>query len=202
MQDKDRHQKLEDIRETVVENILSLCQCGFLNDRITEEEFHCVPASPQTVIYRARIHGTATNYSAQLASHIGQWTKGGTNLVIQQVVLRVNGFCTDTSTQTPENEECPLSTSPSSPTSKSSGDSNSFAFIGVASVVGVITGASITSLIAGVTCCVLRRRRARQKNAPSSPGQKYFGKCVYNFIVANHIYFNWCIPYSLFLYAE
>ena len=173
MQDKDRDQKLEDVTAVVLENIQSFCHCGFLNDRITGRGFHCLSASPQAVTYRATIHGTASTDSSQLISHIEQWTDGGTNIIVQQAVLRarVNESCTDVTT-TPEDEECPLS-NPTSPTASKS--NNYFAFIGGALVIGIIAGVSITSFIAIIICCVLRHRaRTAKKNAQSSPPKRYF----------------------------
>ena len=108
--------------------------------------------------YHATIHGTASTNSSQLISHIEQWTDGGTNIIIQQAVLRVNG-------------SCPLS-NPKSPTASKS-DDNYFAIIGGALVIGIIAGVSITSFIAIIVCCVLRHRaHTVKKNAQSSPQKK------------------------------
>ena len=171
VQDKDRDQKLEDVTAAVLESVQNLCQCGFLRDRITGGEFRCFSASPQTVTYRAMIHGTASTNSSQLISHIEQWTDRGTNLIIQQTVLRVNGSSTDATT-TLEDEECPLSNSNSPTTSKS--NDNCFTFIGGALVIGIIAGVSVTSFIAIIICCVLRHRaHSVKKNVESSPGIRY-----------------------------
>ena len=50
--------------------------------------------------------------------------------------------------------------------------SNNSLLIGVALVVGIIAGASITSLIAIIACCVLRHRAHQKKNTQSSPGKR------------------------------
>ena len=55
--------------------------------------FQCFPASYQAVTYHAIIHGTSSANSTQLISYIEQWTAEGTNIIIQQVLLRVDGSC-------------------------------------------------------------------------------------------------------------
>ena len=175
MQDEDRDQKLEYITATVQESIQNLCQCDLLRDRITDEVFRWFSASesPQgAVTYRAMIHGTASTSSSQLISHIEQWIGGGTNVIIRQELLRVNGSCRDTTTTPGDGGDGPLS-NPNSPTATgSNNNNNSFVLIGVALVVGIIAGASITSLIAIITCCALRHRAHQKKNTLSSPGKR------------------------------
>lgn len=173
MQDKDKDQKLEDVTATVQASIQNLCQCGLLRDRITDGMFRWFPASPQgAVTYRAMIHGTASTNSSQLVSHIERWIEGGTNVIIRHALLRVNGSCRDTTTTPGDGGDGPLS-NPNSPTTSRSNNNNSFVLIGVALVIGIIAGASITSLIAIITCCILRHRAHKKKNTHSSPGKRY-----------------------------
>lgn len=155
MQIKDKDQKLEDIAAALLENTQKLCRCGFLNDRITDAVFRCFPDSPQEVIYRANMHGTTSANSTQLVSHIKQWTTEGTNVIIQQMLLRVDGSYSTI--------ECPINNLSSD---------NSFAFIGGALTIGIIAGVSVTSIIAVIICYVLRHR-ARKRNAPTSPRKRY-----------------------------
>lgn len=56
--------------------------------------FRCFPASPQAVTYRATIHGTSSTNSSQLISYIEQWTATGANIIIQRILLEVDGSCT------------------------------------------------------------------------------------------------------------
>ena len=77
----------------MLEKTQELCQCGFISDRLTDEVFQCFPASPEAVTYRAMLHGTTNTTSAQLISHIEQWTAKGAAITIQQVLLRVDGSC-------------------------------------------------------------------------------------------------------------
>ena len=154
----------------MLENAQKLCQCGFLKDRITDAVFHCFPASPQAVTYRAVIHGTTSVNSSRLISHIEQWIAEGTNVIIQQMLLRVDGSCT-VAVGSLEDEECPLN-NPNSPIASKNND-NSFAFIGGALAIGIIAGISITSFISIITLCLLRHR-AHKKGVQSSPGKRYF----------------------------
>jgi hypothetical protein len=171
MQDEDRDQKLEDVTATVQESIQNLCQCVFLKDRITDAGWF--PASPQAVVtYSAVIHGTVSTSSSELVSHIKRWVEGGTNLIIRQELLRVNGSCRDTVTTLPGNGEGPLN-NPNSPTASRS-NNNYFVLIGVALAIGIIAGAFITSIIAIIICCVLRHRAHQKTTTQSSPGIRYF----------------------------
>ena len=90
----DTSQKLGDVTAAVLENMQDLCQCGFVRDRITSEAFRCFPASLQAVTYRAILHGTANITSSELISMAEQWTAKGVGIIIQQILLEVDGSCT------------------------------------------------------------------------------------------------------------
>ena len=171
MQTESRDQKLEDVTETVLENTRELCQCGsFLRDRITDEVFQCFPASPQAVTYHAVIHGTASANSSQLIAHIEQWTAEGTNIIIQQVLLRVDGSCAVTVSSLVD-EECQLRNSYSQ--SKNNKLNNvAAALIGGTLAIGIITGVTVTSFIAIMTCCLFKHR-SHKKSVQNSHGRRY-----------------------------
>ena len=107
VQAEDTRVKLESISAAVLENTQELCQCDFTSDRLTDDVFQCFPASPHAVTYRAALHGTASANSAQLISHIEQWTAEGAAVTIQQVLLRVDGSCAVAVSSLVE-EECQL----------------------------------------------------------------------------------------------
>ena len=46
------------------------CRCGFVRDRLSDEVFQCFDSSPQTVTYRAVLHGTASATSSELIGAI------------------------------------------------------------------------------------------------------------------------------------
>ena len=94
MQAEDTGLKLESITAAVLRETQELCQCGFTSDRLTNEVFQCFPVSPEAVTYRAKLHGTISDNSTQLISHMEQWTAEGAAITIQQVLLRVDGSCT------------------------------------------------------------------------------------------------------------
>ena len=77
----------------MLSNIQEHCQCSFVRDRITDEAFHCIPASPQAVIYRATLHGTASATSSELISRIEQWTSTRAGITVDQTQLNVDWSC-------------------------------------------------------------------------------------------------------------
>lgn len=163
--------KLETIAEKVLDSTERSCRCGFIRDRITDEVFRCFPSSPQTVTYRAIIHGTAGATSAQLFSHIEQWTTEGAALIIDQVLLSVDASCSVAISSIFINEECPKAHSTTSDPSDfvpASSESEIPAIIG-GSTVAVIAVIVIASTAVAITILVLKNHCTDKKLNDQQP---------------------------------
>ena len=83
------------------------CQCGFIRDRVSDGVFKCFSDSPQAVIYRAILHGTANATSTVLISHIKQWIAEKPTVTVQRVLLTIDGSCSVAISSLTDKEECP-----------------------------------------------------------------------------------------------
>ena len=67
--------------------------CGLGDDSITDGIFQCFDVSPQTVTYRAAIHGTEGRTSSQLRDEIRTLVARGASIPVQRVSMSFVAAC-------------------------------------------------------------------------------------------------------------
>ena len=89
-------QKLEDIRNAVVNELSNSCQCQITTNSIDQEQLGCsdLHASSNYVTYQARIIGTLEKDSAFLTSLIEDWASSGPSIRVQGMLLGLGEDCT------------------------------------------------------------------------------------------------------------
>ena len=85
--------KLNDISIAIVSNINQRCQCGLSRENITNGVFHCFPASPRAVTFRAVLHGGTKASNSELSSYIEQWIRNDVTILVQSVLINVDSSC-------------------------------------------------------------------------------------------------------------
>ena len=83
------------------------CHCGFVHDRVIDGVFKCFSDSPQAVIYRAALRGTANATITELISHIEQWIVEEPTVTVQRVLLTIDGLCSVAISSLTDKAECP-----------------------------------------------------------------------------------------------
>ena len=73
---------------------------------MTSGVFKCFPDSPQAVIYRAALHGTANATTTELISHIQEWIIEEPTVTVQRVLLTIDGSCSIGISSLTDKEEC------------------------------------------------------------------------------------------------
>ena len=147
-------QKLEDIRNAVINELSKSCHCQITADNIDQEQLGCsdLHASSNYVTYEARLIGTLEKDSAFLTSLIEDWASSGPSIRVQGVLLGLGEDCTsDVSAgvcsvfggQT-DTRECP--------------STNSGAIVGAVVAVAAVL---IIAAIAVATLLILRNRRGK-----------------------------------------
>ena len=76
------------------------CSCAFTADQLTDRVFLCHPSSPQSVTYRAQLHGTLQAPVTDLITLIEEWASSGDTIPVQFLPLEVVGACASLSSST------------------------------------------------------------------------------------------------------
>ena len=144
-------QKLEDIRNAVINELSKSCLCQITADNIDQEQLACsdLHASLNYVTYQARLIGTLEKSSAFLTSLIEDWASSGPSIHVQGMLLGLGERCTsDISAGVcsvfgalNETRKCP--------------STNTGAIVGTVAVVLIIAAIVVATLI------ILRSRRGK-----------------------------------------
>ena len=78
-----------------MDNVTSLCGCGFTEDRIIDPGFHCLPSSPQLVIFYAQLHGTLNATVSQLIEIIKKLVLARNIVLSSLIASRACGMNTE-----------------------------------------------------------------------------------------------------------
>ena len=85
---------MEDITNAVLRVLTSSCaDCGITSDIIDMQSFSCFPDSPSHVTYRARLQGTSEIDSVSLISLIEEWVRGGADIIVTGLLMKINSKC-------------------------------------------------------------------------------------------------------------
>ena len=147
------------------------CRCGFVRDRLSDEVFQCFDSSPQTVTYRAVLHGTASATSSELISQIEQWTVEGATMRVQHTLLNVTRTCAIAASSFKAGQQCPgeeilTNETMNHPLNETQTDLDYTSFIigGSAAAVAIITIIIIVIAAALVTNKCRKRQKVRLRN--------------------------------------
>ena len=162
-------EKATDVVSSIVSNVEQRCRCGFTSSQIRQGGFQCFSDSEDAVTYRAELYENGRATVSELVRSIEDWITedGGVGILIQSLLVRVDGSCVVMLSSIVEAECQPqpvhVSTttrtevSPNEPVA--SGGPDTGAIVGgiVAIVVVLILAITISTIT--VTALVLRSRR-------------------------------------------
>ena len=151
MQTSALSEKATDVVSSIVSNVEQRCRCGFTSSQIQQGGFQCFSDSEDAVTYRAELHENGRATVFELVRFIEDWITedGGVGILIQSLLVRVDGTCVVMLSSIVE-AEC-------QPRPVASGGPDTGAIVGgiVAVVVVLILAITITAIVA----LVLRNRR-------------------------------------------
>ena len=128
--------------------------------------FRCFPASPEAVTYRAVLHGTASATSSELISQIEQWTAEGAGIIVQQILLEVDGSCT-VAVSSLTDEECqPRNTDSVKSSSNTGGIIGGVLTVLILLVIVVITVVMVVSIL------FVKKHQTKSKS-PQTSSKRY-----------------------------
>ena len=146
-------EKATDVVSSIVSNVEQRCRCGFTSSQIRQGGFQCFSDSEDAVTYRAELHENGRATVSELVRFIEDWITeaGGVGILIQSLLVRVDGSCVVMLSSIVETE-C-------QPRLIASGGPDTGAIVGgiVAIVVVLILAITISTIT--VTALVLRSRR-------------------------------------------
>ena len=148
IQSFSRTQKLEDLRNAVLNELIKSCQCQITAEIIYQEQVVCFNASSNYVTYQARLIGTLEKSSAFLASLIEDWASSGPSILVQGMLLGLGDDCTsDISAGVCSvfgTYECPSTNT--------------------GAIVGTVIGVAVLLIVAGIAVAAMRILRRRIRN--------------------------------------
>ena len=142
---------MDDITNEVLDLLAASCvDCDITKDIIDKQSFSCFSESPSHVTYRARLEGTSETDSGSLISLIEEWVRGGADIVVTGLLIKVDSQCLVEISSFSEGE-CSATTDS---TTNSAGNSITHGgIIGGAVAVILIVALSITFAIVIVVKC-------------------------------------------------
>ena len=159
-------EKATDVVSSIVSNVEQRCRCGFTSSQIRQGGFQCFSDSEDAVTYRAELHGNGRATVSELVRFIEDWITedGGVGILIQSLLVRVDGSCVVMLSSIVEAECQPqpvhVSTTTRtevSPNEPVASGPDTGAIVGGAIVVVLILAITISTIT--VTALVLRNRR-------------------------------------------
>ena len=85
---------MDDITNEVLDQLTASCaDCDITKDIIDKQSFSCFSESPSHVTYRARLEGTSETDSGSLISLIEEWVRGGVDIVVMGLLIKVDSQC-------------------------------------------------------------------------------------------------------------
>lgn len=126
------------VSDTVVAEVESRCNCGFIRGNIANESFYCFPDSENTVTYRAKIIQTKSVSPSRLIDFISQWIAEDGFGKMPKLFFVVDKIC-EVSISSFADPEC----------SNQPADNN------IIAIVGGVVGGSVLVIIISITLIIL-----------------------------------------------
>ena len=86
-------QKIEDIENTMAQNVASLCRCEFNSKLLSKSHLQCFDESPQIVTFRSQLSETTQTSTVELVSYIELWIDGSEGMAVDGVFLGFQTTC-------------------------------------------------------------------------------------------------------------
>ena len=152
--------KLESVENVTILQVNQLCPtCTLTSNHFTSSGFHCFPASPQAVTFRARLHATQTASSSTLLNLISSWTKQGGVLLESGFQASVDGSCS-LEVSSLDAEECMEGVVTTPPLAGGVPGVPAVVVISVSAVVGCLLVLLVALLVSVLIWSACRRRHA------------------------------------------
>ena len=146
-------QKIEDIENTIIQNVARLCRCEFNSTLLSNSHLQCFDESPQIVTFRTQPSGTTQASTVEVVSYIEVWISDSEGMAVDGVFL---GFQTTCSLviNSLDAVECPGGITPQN-------DNLGWIVGGVMAAVllFILVGVAIVTLIV-----FIKKQRAMQRN--------------------------------------
>ena len=152
-------EKLENLRQSIATSVNTLCKCDFSPLDISQGEFSCRLGKSDSVIYRARISGTADRSASDMAALVQSWVESDTaSVLIENSRLQIDPSC-NTRLDNIRGPDCDANKPPIEPTSpdntkstttpdsaKSSSQNDDNNNVSTAQVLGIFIGGAAIGL--------------------------------------------------------
>ena len=87
------HQKIEDIGNTIAQNVARFCHCEFNSTLLLNSHLRCFDESPQIVTFRSQLSQTTQTSTVELVSYIEQWIGDSEGVIVDGVFLGFQTTC-------------------------------------------------------------------------------------------------------------
>ena len=86
-------QKIEDIENTMAQNVARLCRCEFNSAFLSNSQLRCFEESPQIVTFRSQLSETSQTSTVELVSYIELWISDSEGVAVDGVFLGFQTTC-------------------------------------------------------------------------------------------------------------
>ena len=85
--------KIEDIENTIAQNVARLCRCEFNSTFLSNSHLQCFDESPQIVTFRSQLSETTQASTVELVSYIELWISDSEGVAVDGVFLGFQTTC-------------------------------------------------------------------------------------------------------------
>ena len=121
LQNEDSPEKVTDIINHLVLQIVNTCDCDFSNGYVADPSLTCETRDDEVAIFQAKIISTAENTSTEFLQLLQDWAKSEPLVVVNHVQLRLVMECSVQLNDIGETECIPIDGTPISTTSSTNG---------------------------------------------------------------------------------
>ena len=154
-------EKAEAVTAMIIDNVNQACpECVLTPDRITDSFWRCFPESPQSVTYRAMVHGTSDRTSAEVVTAIESLVRSDVPIRVLSVEYSFVSEC-EVQILTESEGKCQTSSGPTS--------------LLVPIVGGALGGVIVLTLcviIVILAVVIRRKRRSKKRSLTRTSGTK------------------------------
>ena len=86
-------QKIEDIENTMAQNVARLCRCEFNSTLLSNSHLQCFDESPQIVTFRSQLSETTQTSTVEVVSYIEVWISDSEGVAVDGVFLGFQTTC-------------------------------------------------------------------------------------------------------------
>ncbi len=166
-QNESPSEKSQDIDSNIASVLMGQCQCSIdVDTTITNGGFQCFPDSPESVTYRAQVHGTSEVVASDFIRIIENWLTTGPSLNVKAQFLNVHTSCQVSITSIDETKCVPSSIETTMFSNTEETTSGGFSIVIIAIIIAVVCVIAIALVIILSIFILCRLRTA--KRAPKN----------------------------------